>query len=101
MKREGSIGHDLVIKPLPHNLSPNKDKSHHVIYKRETLPLDHLSDFASNLNLFIVNPVCPSTNFDPNIADSAKQWNCKGDESFHEEFSYVACLSISALNRTG
>ncbi|KAL9920559.1 sol narae metalloprotease isoform 2-T4 [Glossina fuscipes fuscipes] len=43
---EGSIGHDLVIKPLPHNLSPNKDKSHHVIYKRDTLPLDHLSDFA-------------------------------------------------------
>uniref|UniRef100_A0A1B0BNI2 Uncharacterized protein n=1 Tax=Glossina palpalis gambiensis TaxID=67801 RepID=A0A1B0BNI2_9MUSC len=51
---EGSIGHDLVIKPLPHNLSPNKDISHHVIYKRDTLPLDHLSDFASEIKLKFV-----------------------------------------------
>ncbi|XP_055382412.1 A disintegrin and metalloproteinase with thrombospondin motifs like isoform X2 [Condylostylus longicornis] len=43
---EGSIGHELVIKPLPHELSPNKDKAHHVIYKRSLAENDQLSDFA-------------------------------------------------------
>ncbi|XP_067628076.1 A disintegrin and metalloproteinase with thrombospondin motifs like isoform X3 [Eurosta solidaginis] len=43
---EGSIGHEMVIKPLPHELSPNPDAAHHVVYKREAQPLEHLSDFA-------------------------------------------------------
>ncbi|XP_068144640.1 A disintegrin and metalloproteinase with thrombospondin motifs like isoform X1 [Drosophila tropicalis] len=44
---EGSIGHDLVIKPLPHELSPNKEESHHIVYKREASQTeDQLSDFA-------------------------------------------------------
>ncbi|XP_037955326.1 uncharacterized protein LOC119685179 isoform X2 [Teleopsis dalmanni] len=43
---EGSIGHEMVIKPVPHELSPNKEQAHHIIYKREAQPLEHLSDFA-------------------------------------------------------
>ncbi|XP_020804259.1 venom metalloproteinase 3 isoform X6 [Drosophila serrata] len=44
---EGSIGHDLVIKPLPHELSPNPEESHHIIFKREaTAAEEQLSDFA-------------------------------------------------------
>ncbi|XP_059224875.1 A disintegrin and metalloproteinase with thrombospondin motifs like [Stomoxys calcitrans] len=43
---EGSIGHDMVIKPLPHELSPQPEESHHVIYKRSADQLEHLSDFA-------------------------------------------------------
>ncbi|XP_049309263.1 uncharacterized protein LOC105228706 isoform X5 [Bactrocera dorsalis] len=43
---EGSIGHEMVIKPLPHELSPNPDAAHHIVYKREAQPLEHLSDFA-------------------------------------------------------
>ncbi|XP_037713535.1 venom metalloproteinase 3 isoform X7 [Drosophila subpulchrella] len=44
---EGNIGHDLVIKPLPHELSPNPEESHHIIYKREASAAeDQLSDFA-------------------------------------------------------
>ncbi|XP_039954560.1 uncharacterized protein LOC120770924 isoform X2 [Bactrocera tryoni] len=43
---EGSIGHEMVIKPLPHDLSPNPDAAHHIVYKREAQPLEHLSDFA-------------------------------------------------------
>lgn len=44
--QEGSIGHDMVIKPLPHELSPQPEESHHVIYKRSADPLEHLSDFG-------------------------------------------------------
>ncbi|KRF79684.1 A disintegrin and metalloproteinase with thrombospondin motifs like isoform X9 [Drosophila virilis] len=44
---EGSIGHDLVIKPLPHELSPNKEQAHHIVYKRAASGTDdQLSDFA-------------------------------------------------------
>ncbi|XP_070068590.1 A disintegrin and metalloproteinase with thrombospondin motifs like isoform X2 [Drosophila takahashii] len=44
---EGSIGHDLVIKPLPHELSPHPEESHHIIYKREASAAEEqLSDFA-------------------------------------------------------
>ncbi|XP_058983529.1 A disintegrin and metalloproteinase with thrombospondin motifs like isoform X1 [Musca domestica] len=43
---EGSIGHDMVIKPLPHELSPQPEESHHVIYKRSVEQMEHLSDFA-------------------------------------------------------
>ncbi|XP_060655501.1 LOW QUALITY PROTEIN: A disintegrin and metalloproteinase with thrombospondin motifs like [Drosophila nasuta] len=44
---EGSIGHDLVIKPLPHELSNNKEQAQHVVYKREASATDdQLSDFA-------------------------------------------------------
>nr|XP_017003027.2 A disintegrin and metalloproteinase with thrombospondin motifs 18 isoform X1 [Drosophila takahashii] len=44
---EGSIGHDLVIKPLPHKLSPHPEESHHIIYKREASAAEEqLSDFA-------------------------------------------------------
>ncbi|XP_065369618.1 A disintegrin and metalloproteinase with thrombospondin motifs like isoform X2 [Calliphora vicina] len=44
---EGSIGHDMVIKPLPHDLTPHqKESSHHVIFKREVDTSEHLSDFA-------------------------------------------------------
>ncbi|XP_032590819.1 uncharacterized protein LOC6560826 isoform X3 [Drosophila grimshawi] len=44
---EGSIGHDMVIKPLPHELSPNKEQAQHIVYKREAAATDdQLSDFA-------------------------------------------------------
>ncbi|XP_033248316.1 uncharacterized protein LOC108160508 isoform X6 [Drosophila miranda] len=44
---EGSIGHDLVIKPLPHELSPSQEEAHHIVYKREASAAeDQLSDFA-------------------------------------------------------
>ncbi|XP_034480132.1 uncharacterized protein LOC117785950 [Drosophila innubila] len=44
---EGSIGHDLVIKPLPHELSNNKEQAQHIVYKREASATDdQLSDFA-------------------------------------------------------
>ncbi|XP_041450196.1 uncharacterized protein LOC111071375 isoform X2 [Drosophila obscura] len=44
---EGSIGHDLVIKPLPHELSPNQEEAHHIVYKREASAAEEqLSDFA-------------------------------------------------------
>ncbi|XP_043866540.1 uncharacterized protein LOC6580218 isoform X2 [Drosophila mojavensis] len=44
---EGSIGHDLVIKPLPHELSPNKEHAHHIVFKRAASAADdQLSDFA-------------------------------------------------------
>ncbi|XP_058128952.1 A disintegrin and metalloproteinase with thrombospondin motifs like isoform X2 [Anopheles coustani] len=46
---EGSIGHELVIKPVPTEVSQEEDGSvHHVIYKRKT-PEEHndqLSDYA-------------------------------------------------------
>ncbi|EDW00923.1 GH21155 [Drosophila grimshawi] len=45
--QEGSIGHDMVIKPLPHELSPNKEQAQHIVYKREAAATDdQLSDFA-------------------------------------------------------
>lgn len=43
---EGSIGHEMVIKPLPDELNTDQDKPHHVIFKRDTQPLEHMSDFA-------------------------------------------------------
>ncbi|XP_055854718.1 A disintegrin and metalloproteinase with thrombospondin motifs like isoform X2 [Episyrphus balteatus] len=43
---EGSIGHEMVIKPLPDELNKDLDKPHHVIFKRDTQPLEHMSDFA-------------------------------------------------------
>ncbi|XP_017838246.1 uncharacterized protein LOC108596720 isoform X4 [Drosophila busckii] len=44
---EGSIGHDLVIKPLPHELSPSKEQAQHIIYKRDASAAeDQMSDFA-------------------------------------------------------
>ncbi|KAH8348796.1 hypothetical protein KR084_011247, partial [Drosophila pseudotakahashii] len=44
---EGSIGHDLVIKPLPHELSLHPEESHHIVYKREASAAEEqLSDFA-------------------------------------------------------
>uniref|UniRef100_A0A182IKB5 Uncharacterized protein n=1 Tax=Anopheles atroparvus TaxID=41427 RepID=A0A182IKB5_ANOAO len=49
MLQEGSIGHELVIKPVPTDISQEEDGSvHHVIYKRKT-PEEHndqLSDYA-------------------------------------------------------
>lgn len=45
--QEGSIGHDLVIKPLPHELSPNKEQAHHIVFKRAASAADdQLSDFG-------------------------------------------------------
>lgn len=49
--QEGSIGHDLVIKPLPHELSENKEQAQHVVYKREAAATeDQLSDFGKQKN---------------------------------------------------
>lgn len=36
----------MVIKPLPHELSPQPEESHHVIYKRSVEQMEHLSDFG-------------------------------------------------------
>lgn len=37
----------MVIKPLPHDLTPHqKESSHHVIFKREVDTSEHLSDFG-------------------------------------------------------
>ncbi|CAO1381348.1 unnamed protein product [Diamesa tonsa] len=46
---EGSIGHQLIIRPVPLDVSKADDGSvHHVVYKRETTPEmeEGLSDFA-------------------------------------------------------
>uniref|UniRef100_A0A182YL38 Uncharacterized protein n=1 Tax=Anopheles stephensi TaxID=30069 RepID=A0A182YL38_ANOST len=43
---EGSIGHELVIKPVPTDISQEEDGSvHHVIYKRKT-PEEHNDQFS-------------------------------------------------------
>uniref|UniRef100_A0A182MJK9 Uncharacterized protein n=1 Tax=Anopheles culicifacies TaxID=139723 RepID=A0A182MJK9_9DIPT len=43
---EGSIGHELVIKPVPTDISQEEDGSvHHVIYKRKT-PEEHSEQFS-------------------------------------------------------
>ncbi|KAJ6645511.1 A disintegrin and metalloproteinase with thrombospondin motifs 16 [Pseudolycoriella hygida] len=45
---EGSIGHDLVIRPVPTELTKHMDDSstHHIVYKRNTDAVDQDSDFA-------------------------------------------------------
>uniref|UniRef100_A0A182WEC2 Uncharacterized protein n=1 Tax=Anopheles minimus TaxID=112268 RepID=A0A182WEC2_9DIPT len=44
--QEGSIGHELVIKPVPTDISQEEDGSvHHVIYKRKT-PEEHSDQFS-------------------------------------------------------
>ncbi|XP_058053600.1 A disintegrin and metalloproteinase with thrombospondin motifs like [Anopheles bellator] len=44
---EGSIGHELVIKPVPTEISQEEDGSvHHVIYKRKTHNEEHNDQFS-------------------------------------------------------
>ncbi|GAB0092017.1 venom metalloproteinase 3-like isoform X1 [Sergentomyia squamirostris] len=45
---EGSIGHELVIRPLPQEVSSplNSSSVQHVVYKRQSDPMDQMSDFA-------------------------------------------------------
>lgn len=50
--QEGSIGHDMVIKPVPYGLikseNPENDRSHHIIYRRKVNDdeSDQFSDFG-------------------------------------------------------
>lgn len=46
--QEGSIGHDVVIRPVPTGIvdSENADGTHHIVFKRQTDPMDQLSDFG-------------------------------------------------------
>lgn len=51
--QEGSIGHDVVIKPLPFGLINNdnlESRAHHVIYKRKIDVAEQLSDFGKFLH---------------------------------------------------
>ncbi|XP_055694751.1 A disintegrin and metalloproteinase with thrombospondin motifs like isoform X2 [Lutzomyia longipalpis] len=45
---EGSVGHELMIRPLPQGIaSPlNSSSVQHVVYRRQSDPMDQLSDFA-------------------------------------------------------
>ncbi|XP_055307173.1 A disintegrin and metalloproteinase with thrombospondin motifs like, partial [Sitodiplosis mosellana] len=46
---EGSIGQDVVIKPVPHGLindESSNGKAHHIVYKRKVDTADQFSDFA-------------------------------------------------------
>ncbi|XP_055701898.1 A disintegrin and metalloproteinase with thrombospondin motifs like isoform X3 [Phlebotomus papatasi] len=45
---EGSIGHELVIRPLPTEISSplNSSSVQHVVFRRQSDPMDQLSDFA-------------------------------------------------------
>lgn len=50
--QEGSIGHELVIKPVPTDISQAEDGSvHHVIYKRKAHEEhnDQFSDYGTGL----------------------------------------------------
>lgn len=55
--QEGSIGHDVVIKPVPYGLinkeNPEGSRTHHIVYKRKVETSDHLSDFGKCHTLFI------------------------------------------------
>lgn len=47
--QEGSIGHDVVIKPLPHGLIDRDDGAtgaHHVVFKRKVDETEQLSDYG-------------------------------------------------------
>lgn len=47
--QEGSIGHDVVIKPVPYGLLNNEQPengAHHIIYKRKVDETDQFSDFG-------------------------------------------------------
>lgn len=48
-QQEGSIGHDVVIKPVPYGLLNNERPetgAHHIIYKRKVDESDQFSDFG-------------------------------------------------------
>lgn len=56
--QEGSIGHDVVIKPVPAGIinadadsSSSSSGAHHIVFKRKADPMDQLSDFGK---LFIL-----------------------------------------------
>lgn len=49
--QEGSIGHDVVIKPVPTGIidadsSSSGSATHHIVFKRKVDPVDQLSDFG-------------------------------------------------------
>lgn len=49
--QEGSIGHDVVIKPVPYGLidnvsSKSEGRAHHIVYRRKVDEADQLSDFG-------------------------------------------------------
>lgn len=62
--QEGSIGHDVVIKPVPSGIikSDVDDTAHHIVYKRKTDPMD-LSDFGKFL-LLLINILYIQLSFD-------------------------------------
>lgn len=47
--QEGSIGHDVVIKPLPYGVLQQDDETkgaHHVVFKRKTDETDQFGDYG-------------------------------------------------------
>lgn len=48
--QEGSIGHDVVIKPVPAGIinadADSSTAAHHIVFKRKADPMDQLSDFG-------------------------------------------------------
>lgn len=47
--QEGSIGHDMVIKPVPYGLiqdENSQNRAHHIVYKRKVDETDQDSDFG-------------------------------------------------------
>lgn len=57
--QEGSIGHDLVIRPVPadviHPMNVDGKTLHHVVFKREAAEADEQSDFGEyeGLKIFV------------------------------------------------
>lgn len=56
--QEGSIGHDIVIRPVPTELTSNyKDSgTHHIVYKRKVDNMDQNSDFGKYFIIMIIDP---------------------------------------------
>lgn len=55
--QEGSIGQDMVIKPVPYGLindNSSNGKAQHIVYKRKVDTADQFSDFGKSLQLYDV-----------------------------------------------
>lgn len=66
--QEGSIGHDVVIKPVPFGLidsdnSKSESRAHHIVYKRKVNEADQFSDFGKSEQFFFSFLSCKFTVF--------------------------------------
>lgn len=80
--QEGSIGHDVVIKPVPAGIinsdADSSSATHHIVYKRKVDPMDQMSDFGEWLK-FLYNFFFPFNVFvvDTNMYSNADKLNAR------------------------